>query len=228
MAHPIIVNMPDRDRTRVRNNIHIATFILAAASVCFAGKQFSMPPAEPATNYPAHDAHPSEHVTIAVDPYDMDDKAKIFSVRYSDIGFMPVFFVITNDGDQPVQLASMKAQLVTVNRTKLSPVVEDDIERRLARPSAKTRPSPLPIPSRNKVKGGVSMQTREEIQNSMFSARAVEPHSSQFGFLFFDVAGISAPLAGAHFYLTGVCDSKDNELMYFEVPLEKYLSAPAK
>jgi len=35
-------------------------------------------------------------------------------------------------------------------------------------------------------------------------------------------------LAGANFYLTGVHDAKGNELMYFEVPLEKYLSAPAK
>jgi hypothetical protein len=219
--------MPDL-RTQSLRNLNVCLLIFAATAVCFAAKQFSMPHPEPAANYPAHDAHPAEHVTVAVDPYDMDDKAKIFSVRYTDIGFMPVFFVITNDGDQPVQLSDMKAQLVTVGRAKLSPAIEDDIERRLARPTAKTRPSPLPIPSRNKVKGAVSMQTREEIQNSMFSARAVEPHSSQAGFLFFDVAGISAPLAGAHFYLTGVRDSKDNELMYFEVPLEKYLSAPVK
>ena len=220
--------MPDRIRTFFRKSAYLCALILTAIVVCFAGKQFVMPQAQPAASYPAHDAHPTEHVTIAVDPYDMDDKAKIFSVRYSEIGFMPVFFVISNDGDQPVQLASMKAQLVTVNHTKLLPAVEDDIERRLARPTAKTRPSPLPIPSRNKVKGGVSMQTREEIQNSMFSARAVEPHSSQSGFLFFDVAGLSSPLAGAQFYLTGVRDAKDNELMYFEVALEKYLSAPPK
>jgi hypothetical protein len=45
--------------------------------------------------------------------------------------------------------------------------------------------------------------------------------------MFFDVSGISTPLAGANFYLTGVRDSKGNELMYFEIPLEKYLSAPS-
>jgi hypothetical protein len=44
--------------------------------------------------------------------------------------------------------------------------------------------------------------------------------------MFFDVSGISTPLAGAHFYLTGVRDASGNELMYFEIPLEKYLSAP--
>ena len=85
----------------------------------------------------------------------------------------------------------------------------------------------LPFPSK-KVKGGVSKQATQEIQNAQFVAQAVEPHSTQSGFLFFDVSGISVPLAGAHFYLTGVRDAKGNELMYFEVPLEKYLSAPTK
>jgi hypothetical protein len=46
------------------------------------------------------------------------------------------------------------------------------------------------------------------------------------GFLFFDIAGISNPLAGANFYLTGVQDAKGTELMYFEIAMEKYLSAP--
>ena len=66
----------------------------------------------------------------------------------------------------------------------------------------------------------------DEIDRAQFSAKAVEPHSTARGFLFFDVQGISNPLAGASFYLMGVRDAKDNELMYFEIPLEKYLSAP--
>ena len=37
----------------------------------------------------------------------------------------------------------------------------------------------------------------------------------------------TAPLAGANFYLTGVRDAKGTELMYFEIPLEKYLTAPS-
>jgi hypothetical protein len=40
------------------------------------------------------------------------------------------------------------------------------------------------------------------------------------------VTDISHPLAGASFYLMGVNDAKGNELMYFEIPMEKYLSAP--
>jgi hypothetical protein len=183
-----------------------------------------MPQAQPAKTYPAHDQHPLEAFTVAVDPYDLAEKTTIFSVHYSELGFLPIFVVVTNDGNQPVELAGMKAQLVTVNRTKLSPATQEDIARRLTRPSASTSRYPIPFPTK-KVKGGLSRQAVEEIQNAQFVAKAVEPHSSQSGFLFFDVSGISVPLAGANFYLTGVRDSKGSELMYFEIPLEKYLSA---
>ena len=186
-----------------------------------------MPQAQPARTYPAHDEHPNEAVTIALDPYDMADKAKIFSVHYSEFGFVPIFIVVTNDGNQPIELTGMGAQLVTASRTKIPPATEDDIERRLVHPSASRSQYPLPFP-RKKVKGGLSKEAREEIQNAQFVAKAVEPHSTKAGFLFFDVSEMSAPLAGAHFYLTGVRDAKGNELMYFEVPLEKYLSAPSK
>jgi hypothetical protein len=155
----------------------------------------------------------------------MADKADIFSVHYNEESLLPIFFVVTNDGEQAIALSGMKAQLVTVNRTKMSPATVDDIYRRLSRPSTSTTPSPLPFP-RKKVKGTVGKQALEEIQRAQFGARAVEPHTTQAGFLFFDVSGVSTPLAGAHFYLTGVRDSKGDELMYFEIPLEKYLAAP--
>jgi hypothetical protein len=205
--------------------VSIALSFAVFSLLCWAGKNFVMPTPRAASTYPAHDAHPNERVTLALDPYDMPDKAKVFSVKYDEIGFMPIFMVITNDGDQPVSLASMNAQLVTVDRTKIDPAEEEDIYRRLAHPSHDVTSSRLPFP-RSKVKGTVGKEAREEIRDSRFFARAVEPHSTQAGFLFFDVSGISTPLAGARFYLTGVRDAKGHDLMYFEVPLEKYLSAP--
>jgi hypothetical protein len=198
-----------------------------APLLCFAAKDFVMPQPQPGRTYPAHDEHRAEQVTVALDPYDMAGKAKIFNVHYGEFGFVPIFLVVTNDGNQPIELAGMEAQLVTANRTKIPPASEQDIERRLVHPSAKRSQYPLPFP-RTKVKGGLNKGTREEIQGAQFAAKAVEPHSTKAGFLFFDVSDIPAPLAGAHFYLTGVRDAKGNELMYFEVPLEKYLAAPAR
>jgi hypothetical protein len=204
----------------------VIAIIALVPLLCLAAKEFAMPQAQPAKSYPAHDEHPMEAVAVGVDPYDLAEKTTIFSVHYSEIGFMPIFVVVTNDGNQPVELSGMKAQLVTVNRAKLAPANEEDISRRLTRPSANTNKYPIPFPTK-KVKGGLSKQALDEIQNSQFVAKAVEPHSTQSGFLFFDVSDLSTPLAGAHFYLTGVRDAKGNELMYFEVPLEKYLTAPS-
>ena len=206
--------------------ITVVLVVLLFSIVCLAGKHFVMPAARAAKTYPAHDEHPSEAVTLALDPYDMADKASIFSVHYNEVELMPIFVVISNDGDLPVSLSGMKAELITVNRTKIPPATEDDIYRRIARPPGNINPHPLPWPK--KAKGSVSKDAMDEIQNAQFAARAVEPHGTQSGFMFFDVSEISTPLAGANFYLTGVRDAKGNELMYFEIPLEKYLSAPAK
>ena len=207
----------------------VVAFVLLSCLGAMAGKDFVMPTAQAARNYPAHDEHPAEKATIAVDPYDMADKAQIFSVNYSGYGYLPLFFVVTNDGDEPVALSGMKAQLITVNRTKLLPANTDDLLRRLSHPSRNDRPGvqlPIPLPRSKKVKGAVSRQTLDEISQAQFGARSVEPHSTASGFLFFDVSGISTPLAGANFYVTGVRDAGGNELMYFEIPMEKYLSAP--
>lgn len=214
-------------RPRAHYPAILLTFILFGCLAAIASKEFVMPDPHPARTYPAHDEHPVEKVTVAVDPYDVEYKASIFTVDFRRYGFMPVFFVITNDGDQPVALADMKAQLNTVNRTKLFPAGTEDLVRRMSHPSRSDTPNPLPIPlPGKKVKGGVSQKTMDEIDRAQFGARAVEPHSTARGFLFFDVSDVSNPLAGANFYLTGVRDSKGTELMYFEIALEKYLSAP--
>ncbi len=202
-------------------------FAVAGFAVFLAAKDFVKPVAQPAKTYPAHDDHPDEKVAIAADPYDTPDKAKIFSVDFHEHGFLPVFFVVTNDGGQPISIARMDVTLVTADRAKLTPTSPEDIYRRLSNPQANTNPSPFPIP-RKKVKGTISQKQMDEIDSSQFAAKAVEPHSTQSGFLFFDVGGISAPLAGAHLYVGGVNDAKGAELMYFELPLEKYLNAPQK
>jgi hypothetical protein len=206
----------------------IAAFVLLSGLGALAGKDFVMPAAQPARTYPAHDEHKMEKVTVAVDPCDMGDKAQIFSINYREYDYLPVFLIVTNDGDQPVSLGGMKAELVTVNREKLRAATVDDLLRRMSHPQRNDRPSPLPIPlpGGRKVKGVVSGKTMDEINRAMFSAKAIEPHSTRAGFLFFDVSDISTPLAGAHFYLTGVEDAGGKALFYFDIPMEKYLSAP--
>jgi hypothetical protein len=219
--------MPPSRPIAMRRCAALFAFIIAGCLVALAAKEFVMPEAQPASTYPAHDEHPMEKVTVAVDPYDVEDKASIFTVNYRNYGYMPVFFVITNDSDQPVSLVAMQAQLNTKDRSKLLPSTMDDLLRRLSHPTRNDRQNTLPIPlPKKEVKGGVSRKTWDELEQAQFGAKAVEPHSTARGFLFFDVSGISNPLAGARFYLMGAHDSSGTEMMYFEIPMEKYLSAP--
>jgi hypothetical protein len=205
----------------------VVSCAVAGVALCLAAKDFVKPAAHPAKTYPAHDDHNDEKVAIAADPYDTPDKAKLFSVDFHEHGFLPVFFVVTNDGDRPVSIANMQVTLTTADRDKLRPASPEDIYRRLTNPRANTHPLPLPIPQK-KVKGAITQKERDEIDSSQFAAKAVEPHTTQSGFLFFDVEDITAPLAGAHLYVSGVNDAKGAELMYFEIPLEKYLNPPQK
>jgi len=203
----------------------LSVLALALPAALIAKKTFVKPVAKSAINYPAHDFHRDEKVTIAADPYDNKEKAKIFTINFAEHGFLPIFFIVTNDGDQPVSIANMHITLTTAHDSKLTPIETDDLYRRLSNPQAKTDTNnPLPFP--RKVKGGVTKQQTDEIETSQFAARAVEPHTTQSGFLFFDIADLNSPLRGANIDITGVVDAKGNELMFFEIPLDTYLNAP--
>jgi len=200
--------------------ILVASATLIVSSSSLAARDFVKPAAQPAKTYPAHDDHTSDKVAIAADPYDTPAKAKIFSLNFQEHGFLPIFFIVTNDGDQPISIANMQVTLTTAGRTKLTPSSTEDIFRRLSNPHANMHPIPVPIPQK-KVKGMLSQKERDEIETSQFAAKAVEPHTTQSGFLFFDVEDVSSPLEGARLFVTGVNDAKGTELMYFEIPMEK-------
>jgi hypothetical protein len=202
-------------------------FLVFVALAAFAAKEFAMPNIFPAKTYPAHDDHPMEKVSIAADPYDLADKAAIFNEHYADHGYLPILVVITNDGGQPIVLNDMKVELITKRRDKVPAATEDDLYRRLSKVKHRgdepsRNPLPIPLP-RKKPDVGVSKKNRDEIDAAMFSAKAVAPHENQAGFFFFDVSGISQPLAGARLYITGLTNNDGQELMYFEIPMAKYL-----
>ena len=216
----------DRLPSHTRNRAALAIALLALPAALLAGKSFVRPVAKAAFNYPAHDLHRDEKVSIAADPYDNPEKAKIFTINFADHGFLPIFFIVTNDSDQPVSIANMQVKLITGNHSKLTPIEASDLYRRLSNPQAKTTTNnPLPFP--RKVKGGVSKAEMDEIDQSQFAARAVEPHTTQSGFLYFDIAGVNSPLRDSIIDIEGVNDAGGNELLFFEISMDKYVNAPA-
>ena len=206
------------------SGLRFAMFVSVWVCFCLIGilvaKEFVKPVAKPAGTYPLRDQHSDEGVAVAIEPYNSAEKAQIFTVKWMEEGFLPIFLVVTNDSDQPVSLAGLQIQLITAHREKLSAATNDELYRRLAHVSASGPKYPLPFP-RTKVKGAVGKKALDEMDAAQFSAKAVEPHSTQSGFVFFDVTGISSPLEGARFYLTGLRDAKGGELLYFEIPFQK-------
>ncbi len=136
-------------------------------------------------------------------------------MNFHEHGFLPIFFVVTNDGDQPISIANMHVTLTTANRSKLTPASPEDIYRRITNPRANTDPpEPIPIPHK-KVKGTSARkkETKSNPRNSPpkpSSPTTPNPDSSS------SMSKTSPrPLAGAHIYVTGVNDAKGTELMYF-------------
>lgn len=218
---------PKEERRDPRGRVLAIVLLAASAAWLFAERQ-PLPKAFHAKTYPAHESHEDEKVSMAVDPYDMPDKAAIFVVNYKAADFLPIQLIISNDGDQPVSLVDMQVELVTVNRSRIPPATEEDLYRRLGKQTRRgdepqRNPLPVPLP-RKKMKPTVSKEAQEEIEAMRFRAVAVEPHSLQSGFFFFDVRDIPNPLAGARFYVHGLRDHNGKELFFFEIPLEKYLT----
>ena len=203
--------------------------LLIAATSLLAYKDFVMPKAENASTYPSKDSHPEEKITAAIDLYNTAPKDDVFATNYAQNGILPVFLVITNDGNKPISITRMQVQLVTSGRAKLDTLTADDIMRRVAHVNVSStnpgRNTPFPIPGGNKNKK--AQQQAEEVNRARFSAFAVEPHSTQAGFLFFDIDGVRNPVQGAHIYLTGMRDAGGTELMYFDIPLTPSTGTPS-
>ena len=178
-----------------------------------------MPTAGNAGTYPSKDSHPTEKITAAIDLYNAAPKDEIFNIHFVQEGILPVFLVITNDGDKPISVTKIRAELVTAAHAKLEALNVDDVMRRVAHVSASStnpgRVGSIPIPGGNKNKK--AQQKLDEVNRAKFTAFAVEPHSTQSGFLFFDIEDLRNPTQGAHVYLTGIRDASGNELMYFDI-----------
>lgn len=196
------------------------------ASFSFAKeKSFALPRAFHAKTYPAFEAHEEEKLAIAADPYDTADKSSlVFSVKYREEGLLPIHLIVSNDGNQAVSLAEMKVVFITRKGTKLDPDRPEDVFRRISKQRQGQGPSANPLPFPRKRPRAVSQEAQSEVESSQFLARAVEPKTTQAGFLFFDVSGIDNALAGGRLEVTGIRNSQGQEVFFFEIPMEKYLS----
>ena len=173
-----------------------AALVASSSVLLWAAKEFVPPKAADANTYSSKDAHPNEKVTVAIDVYNAPPRDDIFVTRYNQEGILPVFLVITNDGDQPITLKGMRAQLVTAGRAKLEALDVEDVFRRVAHIQGSSNPQTVgPITFPRGMKNKKAQQQLDEITRAHFAAELVEPHATRSGFLFFDVENVKQPVA---------------------------------
>jgi hypothetical protein len=84
---------------------------------------------------------------------------------------------------------------------------------------------PNSIPSiKLKPKGSIK-EIEQDFDAFEFSALLVDPHNTCAGFLFYDVSGLDRPLEGAKLHLHKLRNADGKELIYFEIPFDKYLQS---
>lgn len=183
------------------------------------------PPAKPAIEYPAADAHPSEHVTIAADPCDDPRQCSFFRLQYIQHGLLPVRVVITNDSDHALSLDDARMQFITAANDKIPAATEDDINRRLStlKNDRGTKVPIIPIT----VHHPVDKKIVDDDHDFGFKSTRVQPHSTLAGYLFYDIKELDEPaLKGAELYVKMIHTvDGQQELFAFSIPFDKWLAA---
>ncbi len=185
----------------------------------------SAPPAKPAAQYPAADTHPDEHVTIAADPCDDPKLCSFFRLPYIQHGLLPIRVIITNDGDQALQLNDARMQFISANNNKIPAATEDDINRRLFtfHSAQGTKIPIIPITVHHPIDKNIA----KDDDDFGFKGTVVNPHSTLAGYLFYDVKELDDPaLRHAQLYVKMVHTlDGSHELFAFTIPFDKWLAA---
>lgn len=182
-------------------------------------------PALPAAQYPLHDTHAKEHVTIAAEPGDTKDTAPKTRLDYYHHGFLPMRVVITNDSNETLNLDEVRINFIAPDNTVVQAATDDELQRRLfSRKSTQPRtiPMPGPIPNIKLKKEPVDKQILEDDADFGFASTTVEPHSTASGYLYYDIRNLDEPvLAHASLEVRRVRIAGPNtELYSFEIPLK--------
>lgn len=209
----------------MRSRSFLSLVLLAVFSVGQSSAfEHGPPPAKDAATYPAVDIHQNEHVAIAAEPWNTEEKVKMFRVDYLEHQFLPIRIIITNSGDRPISLNDVRINFISAYGDRIPAAEPDDIERRISlrdKEGENIPVGPIHIHTKPKTSNGKVEQDFAEFE---YGALVVEPHTTHAGFLFYDIQGLGAsPLRGAKLVFREVKDADGKELFYFEIPFDKYL-----
>jgi hypothetical protein len=213
-----------------------ALTILAALStpLAHAADKKNPLPAKPASEYPANDAHPNDHVTIAIDPCESQKDCSFFRLPYVSHSMLPVRIIITNDSDVALSLDDVRMQFISADNDKLPAANLDDLNRRMFT-FRSAQPTTIPgIPIAIHHPPAIDKKIIQDDQDFAFQSTTVNPHSTLAGYLFYDIKQFDQtdtdPLKGAEIYIKMIrtADDKKRELFAFTIPFNKWLATQSK
>ncbi len=210
----------------------IATAAALASTLAQAADR-KAPPAKPATEYTLFETHANEHVSVAAEPCDKPADCSFFRNPYVQHGFLPVRVIITNDGDQPLTLDDVRIQFISENKDILPAALPEDLNRRLySKKAAAGRNIPLPFPGTKIHTPGeqVDKKITDDDRDFGFPSTVVAPHSTQAGYLFYDIKELDDPaMRHATLYLKEIrVQGQKKQLFDFNLPFDKWLAAQPK
>jgi hypothetical protein len=218
--------MPISSRTPVWGGLYRLPLLLALAAFPGLAAEHHPPAVQPATDFAAVEVHADEHLAIAAEPYDTKEKMELFRVDYVAHGVMPVRLIVTNNGDRPISLRDARILFVTKLGDRIQAAEPDDVERLMTMKEKQGTKIPImgPVTIHRKPKAS-DKDIELDFNTFEFQALVVEPHTTQAGFLFYDVSGLTHPLEGSLLNLHTIKNADGKELFYFEIPFEKYLKS---
>ena len=191
----------------------LALFLSITAAFAADKEQASFRP-QPAASYEHKQTNAG--VTIAVDPYNTQDKQKTAFGKLDlyNFGVLPILLVIENTGDKAIRLDDIKVEYVGPNGNHVEATAAKDVQYL----NAPRRPDVVigPTGSGKVGKSRKNPLAAWEVEGRAFAAKMLPPGQNASGFFYFQT-GLQH---GATVYLNGVTEAASGkDLFYFEIPL---------
>ena len=231
MLYPRRTPDDNQGKMSMRRKLALAFFLLPGLALA-SDKPRPAPPVKPAVEYPLHETHENEKVTIAAEPCDDPDLCNFFRLEYVQHGFLPVRVIVTNDRDQALVLDDVRIQFIPAEGEKEGAATDEDLNRRLfSRKSAVGTHIPLtPITTHPEP---VDKKILNDDTDFGFASTVVPAHSTRAGYIFYDTRGLDDPvMKGAELYIKMIHytdeRAKRTELFPFTLSFDTWLAAQPK
>jgi hypothetical protein len=220
------MRMPRSHFSSARPGFSVIFLVLLAVASSIrvrAEKPRRQPPPLSAQEYPMHDAHPSERVTIAAEPCDTKQTRPDTRLNYFDRDLMPIRIIVTNDSDFALTLDDARIHFIAGDNSVIPAATDDDLQRRMVTlgSSKGTKiPMPLPLPPVT-VHHNLDKKIVDDENDFGFQTTTIKPHATVAGYLFYDMQGLDRPvLARATLELRKVRFAASGKALdSFEIPL---------